>query len=393
MLITQTKRFYVRKEDRNLSNEKGRGKSPSKETIIKLWTVSGGRCQFDGCNEKVFRDDLTGEEFNTANMSHIIASSKNGPRGNEQSNELSDKLENLMLLCPKHHKEIDTFPERYPAKCLKEMKMRQEQMVQELLDSMYYPKTEIIILESPIKGKSVHVDSRQTVDAVRSLCKNPASQYPVLLRPIGSGVCSSPEYWKQLENALKVDVESRVCSLLNYSPDVMLSVFPLAPIPLIAKLGELLGDKRSIDIFQKTREPDTWEWLHDSEQNSFEIKKYERTTGDPGKVAVIISLSAEISEQRVTSVFDAGIIYRINASNIGVDCISSREDLRQFWQMFQSVCDRIKNEDHMAAASVFPAVPVSAAYEIGRRHMRGVHPILTLYDDYEGFFETLEIGG
>lgn len=380
------------KEDEILNNKKGRGKSPSQETIIRLWTVSGGRCQFDGCNKRVFRDDMTGEEFNAANMSHIIASSKKGPRGNDRSSELSDKLENLMLLCPEHHKEIDTFPEKYPAERLTEMKLKQEQKVQELLDSMYYPKTVIIILESPIKGKSVHVDSKQTVDAVRSLRKNPANSYPVLLHPIGSGAYSSSEYWKQIENALIDDVKSQICNLLNRSPDVMLSVFPLAPIPLIAKLGELLGDKRSIDIFQKTREPDTWEWLHDSKQNSFEVKKYVRTTGNPKKLAIIISLSAEISEQRVTSVFDAGIIYRIEASNIGVDCISSRDDLKQFWQVFQNVCDRIKNEDHMSAGSVFPAVPVSAAYEIGRRHMRSVHPVLTLYDDYDGFFETLKIG-
>ena len=103
------------KENIGLNSEKGRGKSPSKETIIRLWTVSGGRCQFDGCNKRVFCDDITGEEFNAANLSHIIASSKNGPRGNDQSNELSDRIENLMLLCPEHHKEIDTFPDKYPA--------------------------------------------------------------------------------------------------------------------------------------------------------------------------------------------------------------------------------------------------------------------------------------
>ena len=46
-----------------------------------------------------------------------------------------------------------------------------------------------------------------------------------------------------------------------------------------------------------------------------------------------------------------------------------------------------------AEVAVFPAVPVSAAFEIGRRHMPAVHPILHIYDDYDGFFEALTIGG
>ena len=38
-------------------------------------------------------------------------------------------------------------------------------------------------------------------------------------------------------------------------------------------------------------------------------------------------------------------------------------------------------------------MPVSAAFELGRRHMPAVHPILEIYDDDDGFFKTLEIGG
>ena len=63
-----------------------------------------------------------------------------------------------------------------------------------------------------------------------------------------------------------------------------------------------------------------------------------------------------------------------------------------FWQEYQTVCDLIKNSDHIETAAVFPAIPVSAAFEIGRRHMPGVHPELHIYDDDNGFFEALIIG-
>ena len=90
---------------------------------------------------------------------------------------------------------------------------------------------------------------------------------------------------------------------------------------------------------------------------------------------------------------DASVIYHIRAKHIGVDCISSTEDLKAFWEQYQTVCDRIKNEDHCNRASVFPAVPVSAAFEIGRRHMPGAHPILNIYEECDGFFKAVTIGG
>lgn len=372
----------------------GRGKGPSHNTLIQLWTSSGGRCQFEGCNCKVFRDDLTGQEFNAANVAHIVAASPNGPRGNAHSPELSDKIENLMLLCPTHHKEVDSFPAQYPPSRLREMKERQEQKVQALLDCMYYPKSEIVALESPIKGKiPVHVDSRQTIEALRGIQKNPANTYPVLLKPTGIGEYRSPEYWAHMEASLEQSVENQINNRLAYDSSIMLSVFPLAPIPIIAKLGELLGDKRNIDIFQKTREPDTWKWTRDDATNIFTIERNKRKTGDPEKYALILSLTAEVSEQRVTPVYDAGIIYQIKAAHYGVDCIQSREDLKLFWQAIQKVCDYAVNQDHAESLAVFPAIPVSAAFEIGRRHMAGVHPRMTIYDDDNGFFSALQIGG
>ena len=97
------------------------------------------------------QDDITWQQFNGANIAHIVASSPDGPRGSEESYDLSDKLENLMLLCPTHHKEVDEDVEQYTVEHLKEIKRLQEQNVQELLEGMNYPESEIIVLESPIK--------------------------------------------------------------------------------------------------------------------------------------------------------------------------------------------------------------------------------------------------
>lgn len=373
----------------------GRGKKPSQTTIMRLVAASGGHCQFEGCPCNLFKDELTWAEFNNSNVAHIVASSSDGPRGSVESYELSDKYENLMLMCPTHHKEIDNDTETYTVQKLTRMKQEQERRVQELLEGMNYPESEIVILESPMKGKiDVHVDIKQAVEALRSRKKNPASSHPTLIKVDGGyGDYNSSIYWKIVSEKLKTKVDKEIMGHFQYYPELMLSVFPLAPIPLIAKLGELIGDKREVDVFQKTRTPETWCWRAEARTNAFSTEIIRNETGDAGKTAVILSLTARVSPARVLTVYNAATIYHIVAKSNGVDCIASPEDLKLFWQEYQRVCDQIKNNDHCDNAAVFPAIPVSAAFEIGRRHMHGVHPVLHIYDDDNGFFEALTIGG
>ncbi len=95
----------------------------------------------------------------------------------------------------------------------------------------------------------------------------------------------------------------------------------------------------------------------------------------------------------MTEILDADIIYAIKAKNIGVDSIKSTTDLSEFWHLYQAVCDEVKNIDNVDELSVFPAIPVSAAFEIGRRYMTAIYPKLRIYEDCDGFFETISIGG
>jgi len=370
-----------------------RGPNPSKKVIQMLCVAAGGRCQFKGCNKKLFCDALEAKILNNSNIAHIIASSPEGPRGTEQSHQISAELDNIMLLCKDHHKLIDDFPETYTEAILKKMKFDQERLVSDLLDTMYYPKTEIVMLESKIKGcKEAHIDYGQAVKAVRKAGNNPMNMYGILLQINIQGNYKSPDYWKAAESGLEFNVMHNIEPLYKRYPDTILSVFPIAPIPLILKLGYILGDKRRINIYQKTRTPDTWEWLKEQATNSFETQKISCNSKSL-KTALIISLTAEINIERVLRVYDAGIIYCIKAKRKGVDCISSEEDLKLFWQEYQKVCDLLKNIERCETIAVFPAVPVSAAFEMGRRYMPGIYPKMVIYDDDDGFVKTLTIGG
>lgn len=368
-----------------------RGKDPSPTTKMILFAKSGGRCQFEGCNKYLLRDDITSEELNDANIAHIVASSSNGPRGACNSHELSDDINNLMLLCKTHHKLVDDNPEEYTVERLTEMKLSQERKVKELLDAMQYSEALIVTLESSIKKEqTVKIDSKQAVHALRTTAHNPFDHYETHIRFSSNSNYKDRQYWREAENHLNREIDNLINGLLQENPKLTIAIFSIAPIPLIMKLGYKLGDKRKILVFQKYREPDTWEWLSDSQTNSFSYEKIKRGNGT--KVAVIVSVTSEIDLSRVMAIDDFDTIYHLKAENYGVNAIKSKEDLGCFWKQYQKLLDSIKNNDHVEDVSLFPAVPVSAAYEMGRRCMPHTYPKITVYDECDGFFETITIG-
>ena len=122
------------------------------------------------------------------------------------------------------------------------------------------------------------------------------------------------------------------------------------------------------------------------------MRPHQRQQGN--RVALVLSLTADIALERVEAVFDADTIITVRATRFGVDCIRSPKDLVEFWHCYQNACDDVKNNIiGVEEIAVFPAMPTSAAFEVGRRYMHGVYPRLKIYDDDNGFFETLTIGG
>lgn len=71
-------------------------------------------------------------------MAHVIAQSPKGPRGVEKGGD--DTYENLILLCPTHHRQVDKAPEGvYPEEMLFDWKNAHEQFIRESLKAPKYP--------------------------------------------------------------------------------------------------------------------------------------------------------------------------------------------------------------------------------------------------------------
>lgn len=96
---------------------------PEKE-MKALIANSGGVCAFPGCAQRfVEPGNAVDDAAFLGEMAHIVADSRQGPRGNSpMSDEDRYKHTNLLLLCGDHHKVIDSQPRTYSVSVLRRMK-------------------------------------------------------------------------------------------------------------------------------------------------------------------------------------------------------------------------------------------------------------------------------
>lgn len=102
---------------------------PIPEKDIKmLWGLSAGRCSRPGCEQECIRFLDASDPTVIGEMAHVIAKQPGGPRGRPEGG--SDSYENLILLCPTDHTEIDKAPEGvFPPELIHQWKRAHEERV------------------------------------------------------------------------------------------------------------------------------------------------------------------------------------------------------------------------------------------------------------------------
>lgn len=94
----------------------------TKIAISKLFGLAAGRCSI--CKEPVVE-----RHVKIGEMAHIIAKNTGGARGNLPLAGSRDDYENLILLCPNHHTEVDYNEANYPPEELHRLKNEHEYYV------------------------------------------------------------------------------------------------------------------------------------------------------------------------------------------------------------------------------------------------------------------------
>jgi len=98
--------------------------SVSDKTRKTLWVKAGGRCSI--CQQQLVTDAEAAEDDPSVSGEecHIVARSPGGPRAGEIENP--DGYHNLILLCRKHHKQVDDQPAHFTVERLHQIKTDHE---------------------------------------------------------------------------------------------------------------------------------------------------------------------------------------------------------------------------------------------------------------------------
>lgn len=348
---------------------------------VLLFVKAGGRCEFDGCNKYLLRHHLTKTEGNFADMAHIVGFSKGGPRGGHTRRpEDIHETRNLMLVCRDCHKLIDDDPETYSVTTLKEYKRRHEKRIHHVTGLGPDMMTAVVQLKANIGGHAVEIPASQVTEAVAP--RYPKSIPGTLIDLTGINVENEAYYRTAAQ-----EIKRRVARIYEPEMEVIVtrhvSLFALAPIPLLVYLGCQLSNKIPVDPYQRHRNPEGWTWKRKGVPVDYEFRLL-RAGKDRKKVALTLSMSGTIHLEDLPSTISSGFhVYEITLKgktpNPGF--LNLREDLARFGEIYRHALRIIQaNHGMLKELHLFLAVPAPVAVFCGKELFPKVDPDLLVYD-------------
>ena len=335
-----------------------------------IWFAAHGRCEFRGCNKRLYTSGVTMEKCNISNYAHIIGDSPDGPRGNELSKTLSKDPSNLILLCPECHDLIDSKSgeKKYTVEVLKSMKKEHEERI-DFLTGICPNQKSLVVACGPKLGQDNQLFQKDVLNNIILPERYPLDLNPIEIHMKNTALDESMQvYWQTEELQIETLCRDKVIKTLESGACSHISLFPLGPQPLLIKLGTILNDRYNVQVYQKHREPDTWRWLENRSSNSIIVEEPADKTKEP---MLIIALSTQAIKARVLRRFGANAsIWTITCDIPGNDMMESKYQLEQFRMAARKVMDDIKNSNpENIDLKIFMAAPASCAVELGRIRM------------------------
>lgn len=376
------------KENKNIKN-----RVISQNESIRLWVAAGGRCEYPGCNEYLLQDSLTTKSQNFGEMAHNVGKkkTKESPRGiNTLSLIDRSKAQNHLLLCSKHHKLIDSkeFLDFYTIEELRKYKEDHEARIKYLTSLSDSRKSIVLRMMNKIHQDCVLISNEEIVDALWKC----ANRYPEYLlnthNNLEINLSDLPDirdtaYWKtaitKIDQIFEQQIFPQIGKLINH-----LSIFAIAPIPLLIYLGAKLGDKIRMDIYQKQfNAEEDWVWCKGGRIARFHFNKI-KGNGSNSKIAIILSISGKVAiDSLPKDVKDNFIIYEFYPKNISPnrDIIQNKESLVSFKKVYQQMLREIEaTHGILKELILFPAVPISISIFCGRGLLKALSPKVLIYD-------------
>lgn len=344
------------------------------DTTRMLWAVSAGMCEFRGCTKLLYTHSVTKENVNQAERAHIYAFSEGGKRFSRlhQRDRIND-IDNLMIMCEGCHKLIDSSNTDYSAEDLLVMKKEHEDRIRLLINIKPNLQSEVVIYNCNIGDRPIRIQDFHANESITPKFY-PARITPINLSPDLRLYDNEAEFW----NVMTKDLERQLAAHESTIRDKHISLFAIAPQPLLFKLGTILNRNYNVSVRQTQGDMTSWRWQ--KEEQTINLQADNATGGSSTRAAITIEITARLSDKEIESVFEGHRVYRIIAKDCSPFAIKSEADLSAFKQQYRNVLNRIRLEcSPEVQVSLLPIAPASVSIEAGRQLMKG-DPVITVYD-------------
>jgi hypothetical protein len=356
-----------------------RGIAPA--VSLHLYVRAGGRCEFDGCTAYLMEHPTTNAIGNFAQQAHIFAFKEHGPRGDSLGRpENINNIANLMLLChPCHHLIDKVEPEKYPVDVLRKFKQSHEDRIYQLTGIPNDRDTIPLVVKAQIAGRALEIS-----DAELQLASAP--NYMRVRDKVLVDLTDLPDvpesgYFQAAMRAIDAKIDMLNRTPLGKGGSRRVSVFALAPIPLLIYLGSKLSDKWTVDLYQRRRvDENPWTW--EPGEGNARFMHRQLAQGDQG-VALMVNLSGRNDASAFGAAADGWSIHEITIEGDIPNpmAMRTRADLERFKSVYVHALATIRDAHPLLTqVHVLAAVPAPAAICMGMMRLPKVDSQLLIYD-------------
>ena len=365
-----------------------------------LWARTAGRCTI--CNRRLLGDQRTYlHSVLLAELAHNIGATDgdSSPRSkNNDRVEDTEAEENLLLLCHDCHKIIDN-PDHidfFPPEKLREIKESFERRIEMVTESGGLTRTAALRVGSMIRNSFAMASQREVAETLLAV------NYLGLVETQRSGdfTCringsvGGRGYWEAAQQSIE-DAMALVRQAVESGDVEHISVFAIAPVPLLVYLGWHLGDKTPTRLFQKHRDQFVgWSWSDQGQPVEFEV-----FAPDPDdsaeEIVLVCALTSEVNRAIFPASLDGMPVVEIHPVDLppSPTLLAHEQSLANFAGQWRAAL--ADSEARFRGAKrwhLIASAPVTASVETGRSLVRGVHPPVTVYErNGESYEAVLEL--
>ncbi len=369
---------------------------------IKVWVRAGGTCVL--CKRYLLEGSLTGLEVSLGELAHIIGQQNNvrSPRGlNEMPREQRDTADNVLLACETCHEEIDDQLATgiLDVDALMTLKAEHEGRIRHVVTLPEDRRSLVLRVVGQLRGSAGEITRATAAETVVAAGRFPWFDLDrdrigveINLTGLPGESVADEDYYMVARRAIDEVMDNKVHDAVKSGDVQHVSVFPFARLPLLVYLGAKLEDNYALDVYQRHRASQRWDWDSTMPATTF-TAAYEGDLGGP-EALLLLNVSGTVDPAELPE--DLAVLPRVTVQSDVLpspDAMRSRASLDGFCAVIREINAYFDAHKSLARLHVIGALPPTAAVELGRLHDPHIHPALVLYDRAEdgGYRRALEI--